>query len=146
MSDATHAYLCNQLHAALSDSPGGEKAWVPLRRSTVLACIEALEDASSAVVLMDELRALLNRAQWGAESAQDSSPQDTQLPPFTVGPPLSGAADRDEWNTLTPNQRVVLIRYALDGERIGWLPDPRTWARHYPAAFAASNNGAAAHA
>ena len=35
MSDNPCVYLCAQLQAALSDSPGGEKAWVPLRRSTV---------------------------------------------------------------------------------------------------------------
>ena len=40
MSDNPCIYLCAQLSAALSDSPGGEKAWVPLRRSTVLACVE----------------------------------------------------------------------------------------------------------
>ena len=40
MSD--FAYLLKQLQNALDDSPGGEKAWVPLRRSLVIACKVAL--------------------------------------------------------------------------------------------------------
>ena len=137
MTDSTHAYLCNQLQAALSDAPGGEKAWVPLRRSTVLACIDALEGASSAVALMDELRSLLNRAQWGAQTEQEPRQQDASAP--------ACARDRDEWNALPLTLRTDLIRRAMEGERIGWLPDPRTWARHYPDACAATN-GATNHA
>lgn len=136
MTDSTHAYLCNQLRAALSDAPGGEKAWVPLRRSTVLACIDALEGASSAVALMDELRSLLNRAQWGAQAEPEPRQEDASERPF--------ARNRDEWNVLPLTLRTDLIRRAMEGERIGWLPDPRTWARHYPDAQAQANG--AAHA
>ena len=47
MSDNPCVYLCAQLSAALSDSPGGEKAWVPLRRGLVLACAEQLQNAAA---------------------------------------------------------------------------------------------------
>ena len=47
MPDNPYSYLCAQLSAALSDSPGGEKAWVPLRRGLVLACAEQLQNAAA---------------------------------------------------------------------------------------------------
>lgn len=56
MSDNPCIYLCAQLSAALSDSPGGEKAWVPLRRSTVLACVEQLQNAAATDDLLQWLQ------------------------------------------------------------------------------------------
>ena len=59
MSDNPCIYLCAQLSAALSDSPGGEKAWVPLRRSTVLACVEQLQNAAATDDLLGWLEAYM---------------------------------------------------------------------------------------
>lgn len=150
MTDSTHAYLCNQLQAALSDAPGGEKAWVPLRRSTVLACIDALEGASSAVALMDELRTLLNRAQWIAEPACDCAAckELESVVSLRESPePLINGENYDEpstWQTMNRQQRVECIQTAMKhNEKPAWMPDKRTWRRHYPEAFVASNNGSA---
>ena len=59
MSDNPCIYLCAQLSAALSDSPGGEKAWVPLRRGLVQACVEAMRDATTADDLLQWLEAYM---------------------------------------------------------------------------------------
>jgi hypothetical protein len=56
MSDNSCIYLCAQLRAALSDSPGGEKAWVPLRRGLVLACVEQLQNAAATDDLLQWLQ------------------------------------------------------------------------------------------
>lgn len=56
MSDNPCIYLCAQLSAALSDSPGGEKAWVPLRRGLVLACAEQLQNAAATDDLLQWLQ------------------------------------------------------------------------------------------
>lgn len=160
MTDSTHAYLCSQLQAALSDAPGGEKAWVPLRRSTVLACIEALEGASTAVALMDELRSLLNRAQWGAQAEPTDTNETTcdcaacreleqtvslrELPESaSVDNQATAGNEISTWRTMDRQQRIECIQVALKhGERPAWMPDKRTWQRHYPEAFTVNNNGA----
>ena len=59
MSDNPCIYLCAQLSAALSDSPGGEKAWVPLRRGLVLACAEQLQNAAATDDLLGWLEAYM---------------------------------------------------------------------------------------
>ena len=124
MNDNTNAYLCKQLQAALDDAPGGEKAWVPLRRSLVQACIDELHAAGAAVALMDELRALLERAKWTG-----SKPMQADVPDS------GGAVDREHWHELPFEARTDLIRRAVNGKPVGWLPSRRAWARHYPAAF-----------
>ena len=59
MTDNPYPYLCAQLQSALSDSPGGEKAWVPLRRGLVQACAEAMRDATTADDLLQWLEAYM---------------------------------------------------------------------------------------
>ena len=59
MSATAYAYLCNQLRAALSDSPGGEKAWVPLRRGLVAACAEQLQNAVATDDLLQWLQSYM---------------------------------------------------------------------------------------
>jgi len=55
VSDNAYTYLCTQLRAALSDPPGGEKAWVPLRRGLVVACVEHMQQAVAADDLLQWL-------------------------------------------------------------------------------------------
>lgn len=59
MSDNPYSYLCAQLRAALSDSPGGEKAWVPLRRGLVAACAEQLQNAVATDDLLQWVQAYM---------------------------------------------------------------------------------------
>ena len=56
---SVYTYLCDQLRAALSDSPGGEKAWVPLRRSLVVACVEYMQRANATDDLLQWLQAYM---------------------------------------------------------------------------------------
>lgn len=120
MSDNAYNYCCTQLQAALSDAPGGEKAWVPLRRSLVQTCLNNLSAAGAAIALMDELSVLLDQARVVANMATGM-----------VVPP------RDEtWNELDRNGRVEAIRRAHEtGIVPPYLPAPNTWRRHYPEAF-----------
>ena len=60
MSDNNYHYLCANLKAAIDDAPGGEKAWVPLRRSLALACLEQLQADAATRDLLSELRHAVN--------------------------------------------------------------------------------------
>ncbi len=158
MTDA-YNYCCTQLRAALSDAPGGEKAWVPLRRSTVLACIEALEGAGTAVALMDELRGLLNRARWGAQAETTDTNEATcdcaacreleqtvslreLTEPDNADNQATAGNEPTIWLAMDRQQRIECIQVALKhGERPAWMLDKRTWMRHYPEAFARPNGG-----
>ena len=60
MSDNNYQYLCANLKAAIDDAPGGEKAWVPLRRSLALACLEQLQADAATRDLLSELRHAVN--------------------------------------------------------------------------------------
>lgn len=125
MTDA-YNYCCTQLRAALDESPGGEKAWVPLRRSLVQACIDNLILAGDAVALMGELRALLDRA---------------LITPDALAQAEAVRVD-DIWASLSRAERVEEIRKAREtGDCPAYLPAKRTWMRHYPEAFARPNGG-----
>ena len=71
MPDNPYSYLCAQLSAALSDSPGGEKAWVPLRRGLVLACAEQLQNAAATDDLLQWLQGYM--AQNGIASIEHNA-------------------------------------------------------------------------
>ena len=125
MSDNAYNYCCTQLQAALDDAPGGEKSWVPLRRSLVQACLNNLRAAGESVALMDELRSLLEQAQWKAHTVAR----------------LEVPIREETWGSLDRNGRIEAIRSAVQtGVCPDWLPDRRAWRRHYPEAFA-SNGG-----
>lgn len=59
MSDNPYPYFRVQLLHALNDAPGGEKAWVPLRRGLVAALAAALQDATTADDLLGWLEAYM---------------------------------------------------------------------------------------
>ena len=59
MSDNPYLYFRAQLLHALSDAPGGEKAWVPLRRGLVAALADVLQDAAAADDLLVWLEAYM---------------------------------------------------------------------------------------
>ena len=59
MSDNPYPYFRAQLLHALSDAPGGEKAWVPLRRGLVVALADVLRDATTEDDLLGWLEAYM---------------------------------------------------------------------------------------
>ena len=59
MSDNPYLYFRAQLLHALSDAPGGEKAWVPLRRGLVVALADVLRDATTEDDLLGWLEAYM---------------------------------------------------------------------------------------
>ena len=59
MSDNPYPYFRVQLLHALSDAPGGEKAWVPLRRGLVVALADVLRDATTEDDLLGWLEAYM---------------------------------------------------------------------------------------
>ena len=130
MSD--YRYLITQLEGALSDSPGGEKAWVPIRRCLVTAILEQLQQAEANESYATQMQNVFDRMkiieQSAPKAATENKPQQTVEPQTFYG--------RGLWDRLDRTQRIEAIRLALlTGNRPKGMPDRRVWKRHYPEAF-----------
>lgn len=125
-----YLYLSEKLDAALADAPGGEKAWVPVRRGLALAVRDHLRQAAQMYLLLAELRAALGCIVGAQE-------EDTAQAVPAVHAVLEVDIEQSAWESTPRPERVELIRRALkNGAAHQRLPDRKTWKRHYPEAFA----------
>ena len=126
-------YLSIQLRAALDDAPGGEKAWVPIRRSLAVAIAEHLEATVSAGDQMEYARRVLRGL-----LETDFMPDVLRgAEPAAATEPRAVGNETEVWLQMDHEQRVEEIRHAVTtGEVPPYLPDKRVWRRWYPEAFA----------
>lgn len=138
-----YAYMAAQVSKVLDDAPGGEKAWVPMRRALVVAILEHLQYAEGIELRIITARGVIDNLLRPADVAAvldtnllEPEPavaesKTTELEPVQVSPP-----SREWWIGLSRAEKVATIRKAwAAGERLPGMPDRRTWKRHYPEAF-----------
>ena len=129
----SYNYLARQLRLALDDAPGGEKAWVPLRRSLAVAILEHLENGEFLQVRLAWGRAMMvNLLDENPKPALPDIAQNESAQPSAAAKPIPSP-----WQGMDRQERIAAIRAArYAGASFSWLPDKRTWRRHYPEAFA----------
>lgn len=165
-SSGSYSNVARQLRLAMDDAPGGEKAWVPIRRSLAAFILEHLEHAEFAVAdvaptkhmlrnviealkpviaaVEPELINLLDEPRTAEETCNCAACKELEKTVTLREPPAEVYDESATWETMNRQQRIECIQTAVKhNERPAWMPDKRAWKRHYPEAFAV--NGGAAH-
>lgn len=155
----SYNYLARQLRLAMDDAPGGEKAWVPIRRSLAAAILAHLEQAEFVVAQAEPTRNMLRNVVEALKPVIAAvEPELINLldVPHTTESPCDCSACKElekivtlrelpaqvcdepaTWETMNRQRRVECIQTAVKhNETPAWMPDKRTWRRHYPEAFA----------
>ena len=133
----SYNYVARQLRVAVEDAPGGEKAWVPIRRSLAVTILEHLEDAAWVQTRLAWGRAMMTNLLDPTFRPQPPAPQD-DVAYDVVGDACAFKAldEPTPWKDMNRQLRIRAIQDALTfGETPEWMPDKRTWRRHYPEAF-----------